>query len=213
MKGTVQRSIHITFILAVFAVSGTPVQAQSSLNFANAAPGVNAPITNASGQRISAPGPFAAELFFSTNTNAVPNPLGSDSLTAAGLTQPFSSIFDGYFLGGEKIVTNASGSILGQVRVWDTSYGSTYADARDNGGQFGYSDAFVMTLTAAPETPAIMKGMEGFSLTNLGESLAVAGSGPYGQDQWPMDSGGYGAFGLSAPNYGCGLWLESSSPT
>src|SRR5689334_9811446 len=141
-----------------------PLQAQRALVFVNIAPGINAPITNAAGQRITSPGPFVADLFYSTNTNSVPNPLGSDSFLAAGFNQGFCSGGPGYFIGGCKSFTNAT-NIVVQVRVWDTTYGSTYAAARDAGGQFGYSGYFVITLASPPSTPALLSSLNGFKLT------------------------------------------------
>jgi len=111
-------------ILIVIGISILSLQAQKTLDFANIANGVNAPITNSSGQRISAPGPFVADLFYSTNTNSVPNPLGSDSFLAGGFNQAFSSAGAGYFLGGTRSIANATNVVV-QVRVWDTTYGST----------------------------------------------------------------------------------------
>src|ERR1041384_3885973 len=91
-------------IFTAFVLTILPAHAQRTLGFANIANGINAPITNASGQRISGPGPFVADLFYSTNTNSVPNPLGSDSFLAAGFSQGFSSAGAGYFLGDRKSV-------------------------------------------------------------------------------------------------------------
>src|SRR6266705_3628500 len=112
--------------LAAIFMATPALQAQKALVFANLAPGINAPITNAAGQRITSPGPFVADLFYSTNTNAVPNPLGSDSFLAAGFNQGFNPKVAGYFLGGTKTLTNAT-NIVVQVRVWDATYGATYA--------------------------------------------------------------------------------------
>jgi hypothetical protein len=74
-------------ILTVSIFSSFSVHAQKALVLANFGGGINAPVTNAAGQRITAPGPFVADLFYSTNTNSVPNPLGNDSFIAAQFNQ------------------------------------------------------------------------------------------------------------------------------
>jgi len=215
MKRTLRGNIQfeLWLILIVSLASGVSLHAQKTLDFANGAPGLNAAVTNSSGQRISAPGPFVADLFYSTNTNAVPNPLGSDSFLAAGFNQGFSSAAAGYFLGGTKSVTNAT-NIVVQVRVWDTTYGSTYAQARNAGGQFGYSGYFVITLASVPSTPTLLTSLNGFKLTTI--HSPTHGADDYGGvDQPPVvvvpgtDTAiGPGPYGLLSAQYGCGPWLE-----
>ena len=199
-------------IFAAFVLTILPAHAQRTLGFANIANGINAPITNAAGQRISGPGPFVADLFYSTNTNSIPNPLGSDSFLAAGFNQGFASAGAGYFIAGTKSLANAT-NIVVQVRVWDTTYGSTYAAARNAGGQFGYSGYFVITLAAAPTPPTLLSSLRGFKLTTI-----------HGPTQVGDDSGGaepppvvvvtepeavinpYPP--LLSAQYACGPWLE-----
>src|ERR1041384_1719121 len=95
-----------------------------SIIFANFGGGIDAPITNAAADAIAGSTPYVADLFWSTNLSA-----RFDELPAAGYDQPFTG--SGYFLGGWKILAGEYGPILAQVRVWDTSYGSTYYEARD----------------------------------------------------------------------------------
>ena len=201
-----KRSLLLTAIL--FTLSAA--HAQKTLDFANIANGINAPITNSSGQRISAPGPFVADLFYCTNTNAVPNPLGSDSFLAAGFNQGFSSAAAGYFLGSTKTVTNATNIVI-QVRVWDTTYGSTYAKARDAGGQFGYSGYFVITLSSPPSTPTVLSSLNGFKLTTI--HSPTQGADDYGGVDSPpvvvvTEPDTTGSYPLLSAQYGCGPWLE-----
>jgi hypothetical protein len=199
-------------ILIVIGISILSLQAQKTLDFANIANGVNAPITNSSGQRISAPGPFVADLFYSTNTNSVPNPLGSDSFLAGGFNQAFSSAGAGYFLGGTRSIANATNVVV-QVRVWDTTYGSTYTAARNAGGQFGYSGYFVITLASPPSTPTLLRSLKGFKLTTI--HSPSQGADDYGGAEpppvvvvtEPEGSVGSGPDGLLSAEYGCGLSL------
>jgi len=196
-------------VLGIAVVAPLTLSAQRSLDFANCAPGVNAPITNASGNRITAPGPFIVDLFYNTNTNAVPNPLGGDSFLAGGFNQGFSSGRPGYFLGGSKSLTATN--IVVQIRCWDATYGSTYAAARDAGGQFGYSGTFVIRLTTAPTTPVLLGGLNGFKLTTLhGSSPGLTDPGDGGVELPPVTVINENPLGpgLFSAQYGCGPWVE-----
>ncbi len=135
--------------------------AQGSINFANLAAGVNAPVTNAAGNLIVGPNPYVADLFWSDNTNA-----SLDDLMATGLTAVFSTNYPGYFFGGVRTFPGIP-TILVQVRVWDSSYGQTYFQARDNGGEFGFSNPFLIVTSAPPGTPTNLTPLEGFQLQRL----------------------------------------------
>ena len=154
----------IASILLFSAVSVAVGQGQ--INFANLAAGLNAPISDASGTLISG-GPYVADLFWSTNKNA-----SIDSLTPAGHNTPFSG--GGYFLGGAIALQSVPGmQILVQVRVWDTTYGSTYYKARDNGGEFGFSNPFFVVPEVPPGPPSNLYGLQSFQLQRL-PHLAIA---------------------------------------
>ena len=159
-------------ILSLFiASSACEAHAQGTVLFANFASGVNAPVTNTAGERIIGPSPYVADLFWSTDTSS-----SLDSLTAAGFNQPFSTLTlngGGYFLAGTRSLQAGAELILGQVRVWDMGYGATYNQARSNGGEFGYSNPFVITLAVplAPATP--MTGLQGFQLSRIPEPSAT----------------------------------------
>jgi hypothetical protein len=108
-----------THLLLIVGLTGglLRLHGQGTLNFSNFANGVDAPVTNAAGIRIVGPGPYVADLFWSSDTNAP-----TDSLTPAGFNQPFlTTAFSGggYFIAGSKTMTGAVGSIRAQVRVWD----------------------------------------------------------------------------------------------
>jgi hypothetical protein len=135
----------IALILAIVTIH---CSGQGTIVFANAGPGLNAPVFDAAGTRISGPSSFVADFFWSSDTGAT-----MDQLVAAGFNQGFLSVNangGGYFNSGLKTLPSPGGvTILGQVRVWDTDFGATYAQARDNGGQFGFSNMFTVT----PDTP------------------------------------------------------------
>jgi hypothetical protein len=124
---------------------------------------LDAPVFDASGNRIIGPGPFLADLFWSVNTNAL-----MDSLFPAGRNKDFSTLTNyggGYFFGGAFALPATY--ILAQVRVWDSSYGSTYYEARDHGGQFGFSNLIVVVPSPPPGDPSYLVGLQGFQLQQL----------------------------------------------
>ena len=135
---------------------------QGQIDFANYYGGgaLNAPVTNAAGDRIIGP-PYVAHFFWSSNSQAT-----MDSLEPAGFDTPFSNAQGGgYFFGGS--IDLPLGPILAQVRVWDTNYGSGYYEARDKGGEFGYSNLIIAYPTVPPPTAMPLFGLEGFQLQRL----------------------------------------------
>ena len=143
--------------IAIFC-SAARVMAQGQINFSNYGEGVDAPITNAAGSPIGSSSPYVADMFFSTNLNA-----SFDALVGAGYNQQFSH--SGYFLGGSKTLLDFA--YLVQVRVWDTTYGSNYYQARDAGGEFGFSSSITITPSVGPGTPSPLSGLKGFQLQRL----------------------------------------------
>ena len=99
---------------------------QGIIAFANRYGIVDAPVTNAAGNRILGPSPYVADFFWSANTNA-----SMDSLSASGFNTPFGTTpaTAGYFFGGLRTLPGVreGNTILAQVRVWDTTYGATGA--------------------------------------------------------------------------------------
>jgi hypothetical protein len=56
---------------------------------------------------------------------------------------------------------------VAQVRVWDTTYGSTYYQARDNGGEFCFSNLITIAPSVPPGTATPLFGLQGFQLQRL----------------------------------------------
>jgi len=146
-------------------ITDSLAEAQGGINFANAAGGVNAPISDASGKRILGPSPYVADLFWNSDTNA---PM--DRFTAVGVDTGFSSLTNnggGYFFGGIVTLPVAQVPVLAQVRVWDTNYGPTYSQARDRGGEFGFSNIITVTPSIPPGGQTPLTGLQPFQLQRL----------------------------------------------
>ena len=160
-KGLVR--ILISTLLLFESTGSAAAQGIGQVTFSNFGDGVNAPVFDATGNPITAPSPYVADLFWSVNTNAT-----MDELTAVGDVTAFAgaaSFGSGYFFGGS--VNLPSFYILAQVRAWDTNYGSTYYRARDHGGEFGFSNPIIVLPVPAPGTPAPLTGLQSFRLQRL----------------------------------------------
>jgi hypothetical protein len=170
------KKLILTVALSVACVSAF---AQGQLNFANFGAGANAPIFDTDGTTKLAGAAFQADLYWGAGTVT-----DSSLLTALGAPANFAS--SGYFLGGSRTITGQPGgsTITGQVRVWDTASGSSWAQASTvQGAKVGESVLFSIALTAPPTTPNTLTGLNGnsFSLrvVNIPEpsTLALAGIG------------------------------------
>jgi hypothetical protein len=100
----------------------------------------------------------------------------------------------GHFIGGSKTMP-VTGWILAQVRVWDMTYGATYAQARDAGGEFGSSNPILVLLTIPPPPPGDLKGLQGFQLGTIPEpsttALAFIGWAALFWRRWARQSGNF----------------------
>ena len=179
MQARLKWKSSLLLVMASFALPHDG-HGQGTVNFSNlvgpSGTALNAPVTNLTGQRIVGPSPYVADLYWSSDSNAL-----LDSLVAAGFNQPFSTITlsGGYFLGGVKTLPTVV-PVLVQVRVWDTTYGATYAQARDNGGEFGASNPILLPpLDFPPGSGTPLTGLQGFQLGRIPEPsaslLAVVG--------------------------------------
>src|SRR5262249_44225145 len=81
--------------------------------------------------------------------------------------------------------------IVVRVRVWDTSYGSTYFDARDNGGEFGFSNVFTVTPLLPPLPAASLLGLHGFQLQLLPRLTSTVTSTNTIVLSWPTEQTTY----------------------
>jgi len=174
------KKLILTAALSVACVSAF---AQGALNFANASATVNAQVFDTDGKTAISGGTWAADLWWGAGTIT-----DSTLLKALGAPSGFSTAAPGYFLGGQRTIPGqGNGAVItGQVRVWDTANGASWANASTvAGAHIGESILFQITLTVPPATPAAMTGLNGhpFSLVTVTgvvpepSSLALAGLG------------------------------------
>ena len=142
---------------------------QGTIVFANRYGIVDAPVTNAAGNRILGPGPYVADFFWSANTNA-----SIDGLSPFGVNAPFytNAAQAGYFVGRGITLPVALQAVLAQVRVWDTTYGATYEQARGSGGEFGFSNLILAYPDLPPGGGWPLIGLRGFQLQVIPEPAA-----------------------------------------
>lgn len=162
----------IIAFVSLLAVAGSAAYGQGLINFANGAPGVNAPVTDTSAAKLSG-GAYLADLFY--------GPVGTatSALTDLGLHQAFATGGSvGYFFGGGITLPVAGGtSYEFQVRVWQSSAGATWAAATGGGAgspatyaghggtQWGFSNGFNVTPAVAPSPSSSLVGLTAFQLT------------------------------------------------
>jgi len=161
-------SVVLKSVIASVLLFGTTAVAVAQsyigeLAFANFGDGVNAPISDASGNVIIGSNPYVADLFWSINTNA-----SMDSLAPAGYNTSF--FVTNRYGGGYFYSVNAKlpiAYLLAQVRAWDTNYGSTYYEARDTAGEFGFSNPIIVHPVLPPAVPSRLTGLQSFQLQRL----------------------------------------------
>ncbi|MGI8967229.1 MAG: PEP-CTERM sorting domain-containing protein [Limisphaerales bacterium] len=158
MKKLIMFAVCVSLSLAAMA--------QGTLNFANGAPGVNAPIRDGSlpGSPLADGANYVAQLFTAPLGTTDTNLFTLVSTTAAG-TPLGTGATAGFFFGGEKVVPTVAGGLPGaafQVRAFKLSTGATYATATVR----GQSIIFPLQLASppAPAVPLTGLGQNGFTL-------------------------------------------------
>jgi hypothetical protein len=152
---------RITLTMALGAVS-LSVFGQGTLDFANGAPGLNAPVMDSDGTKLSG-SRWAADLYWAPGTVT-----DSTVLMALGAPASFSAMAPGYFFGGSRTIPGqGNGAVItAQIRVWDVTQGGTWPFVwAVPGGHVGESVLFQVTLTTPPNTPAILTGLNGHSFS------------------------------------------------
>ncbi|MBE0544087.1 MAG: PEP-CTERM sorting domain-containing protein [Verrucomicrobia bacterium] len=158
---------------------GAVAYGQGTINFANiAGAAVNAPVTQNDGLTRLAGAQFQVQLLAGSS---------ADSLTAIA-TAPFQTGGGaGYFVGGTQVVPGVAGGATAWVQIlaWDTTAGASYAAALASGmdNVYGFSGIFSVVTgnpnAEPPGTPALLTGLESFSLVVVPEpsTIALAGLG------------------------------------
>jgi len=149
--------------------------AQGTLTFANAAPGVDAPVTNA----MVTPRVRAAGAAFATALYIGPaGTLNASALTTNGVSGTSanfqSGAASGYFNGGVRDIagTIAGNIITAQVRAWSTAAGGSWEAAGP--GARGESNLIQVTLGGGTALPANLLGLQGFNVGVVPEPSSIA---------------------------------------
>lgn len=164
-----KKTIILGLVLAVGAITSF---AQGTVNFANAGPGLNAPVFQSDGiTKLSSA--YTAELLAGTSAG---------SLTSIATTS-FLSAAPGIFTGGTQTINSLTpgGPGFFEVRAFATSFGS-YANAFASGSGYGSSSIFSLAATGNPTTvppgtPATLIGLTSFTLVPEPSTLALLGLG------------------------------------
>ena len=151
-------------LTAVLAGSTLWSFGQGTVNFANGAAGVDAPVHRADGTTFVVGPLFVAQLYGGANGTPV------NSLSPMGTPVQFElpGPDSGYFFGAQTTVTNVPGGSIATlvVRVWSTVNGATYEAASTvNGAEVGTSLPINVTLATPPATPPSMVGLQSFNLS------------------------------------------------
>jgi len=167
-------------LLAMSLAVAASVYAQGTVNFANGAAGVNAPIYYQSvGGAFAAPanGTYLSMLFV--------GPAGSaaSALTTNGVSGSFAPVgttSPGYVLGGARTITGfASGTqVVLQIRAWNTALGATWeatgAPADGSKPGTGVSNLVPVTLGGGPTPTPNLVGLNSFAISPVPEPSSIA---------------------------------------
>jgi len=163
-------------ILACTLATGATLMAQGTINFANLAAGVNAPITDIDGTTKLAGTGFLVQLFAGPQAT---------SLTAIGTPAHFGTgATAGYFLtstGGGSVTipgVTAGSSAWALVRAWDATAGATWDVVNTATAKWGVSNGGVpfatQPLGGGALPPPNLVGLNSFSLTQVPEPATFA---------------------------------------
>lgn len=171
-------------LLACSMLAAVGVYAQGTVNFANGAAGVNAPISYNPGSGatvLAAPGNVPGNTWLAM---LFAGPAGTP---AAGLTDTIVSgapsalgTTPGYVLGGARTITGiaSGGTAVLQIRAWSTSlYGTSYPTTAALDGSapgFGLSTPISVVLGGGPTPTPNMTGLTSFTIAPIPEPSSIA---------------------------------------
>lgn len=156
-------------IVAIGMLTTVGVWAQGTINFANGAAGVDAPVFNVDTTTRLAGSGFRADFAFAAGTVVDPNALSN----VQGASVPFGTgATVGYFFGGQQALAGqATGSTVTiQVRAWDLSSGASWDTALIR----GESQLVTVVLGGGPLPAANLVGLQSFSLSVIPEPSTIA---------------------------------------
>lgn len=174
-----------TLISSVALLLALSANAQNGrITFASAGGGVNAkfqlPADHPLGQQLvsGSLSQFRADLFWVSGSSIV-GVASEDLVNQAHFDQPFLNGFQaGYFAGGARQVTNwLSGTIIAQVRVWDTSFGDYDTAKTSYGSSWFESPLFTILPTTSPTPSPNLVGLGSgitYTLTYVPEPSSLA---------------------------------------
>lgn len=166
-----------TFSLAITALSA---YSQGELNFANVLLAgtnprpVDAPVRDEGGTRLPGGTAYQAQLWA--------RPAGSTTAYAqigasVGFLNPVpaAGLEAGYWIPAVRAIPGVPAGSQAEIvaRAWRVSDGSTWDAARQAGRGYGESNPLNVTLTTAPATPALLIGLQGFSLVPEPSTIAL----------------------------------------
>lgn len=159
-------------LIATCVLASLTAWAQGTVNFANFAAGVDAPVVNsATGLRVQGPA-FASQLFFGPTTAG--NNINSYT-PVAGVVNFQTGAGAGYFLGGNKVIptfgTGSSVKLI--VAAFSTANGADYLSARAT-GTTGFSLPVTVALGGGTVPPPNLTGLQGFSVAPIPEPSTIA---------------------------------------
>jgi MYXO-CTERM domain-containing protein len=160
-------------LLAAATLLAVGAQAQGLVNFANIGGGtagsVNAPVRDIT--VLASGAAYAAQLYWGAAGTTDSSTLTINGVSGSPAT--FGTAAQaGYFTGGSRIITGASGgtTVTLQVRAWATATGSSWDTATIR----GESNLIQYTLATSPATPNNMVGLQAFNVAPVPEPSAIA---------------------------------------
>ena len=166
-----KRFYHLVTLIIIVTMSNRCL-AQSSFWFSNFTPALDAPVYDATGNRLFGD-TYVAQLYGGTDPSALVSARLYDFWDRVAPPAPFLKIGQGqagYFdAAGLVIPTDFCGAAAWlQVRAWDTRLGNSYEEVVAS-GLGGYGESDMIRLVGGnpcenPTTPAQLVGLESFSL-------------------------------------------------
>lgn len=207
MTKPLHQVVRLLFVFSALAAFNGPALGQS-IQFANAALGVNAPFYAANGTTRLAGNGFRAALYIG------PSGASEDSLSLLGDRPFMTGLGAGYWVSQEIAAPNNTGqAIVVQVRFWDTQGGAytNFAQAEAAGAEVGVSKLFELTLN--PSFPPSATPMIGLQSASLVPVLTLTRGLPHVSTDTSVVQNGTQRTNLCGVAVGPNRWFRITSPT